>query len=435
MKMPHWPVPLGSRPIDLELSRISKLLNLLGNPQNNLPPVIHVAGTNGKGSTTAFLKAIFQAAGYRVHTYNSPHLVRFNERIGILGNEIEDDFLYQILEECRIISEANNTEVTFFEGTTAAAFLAFSRVKADILILEVGLGGRLDATNVIEKPIMSIITSISIDHTEFLGDNIIKIAREKAGIIKPNCPCVITQQYPESMEILMQIAQMNNSVSYSYEYDWIVYSDHEHNLIYEANGDILKFPKPSLQGAHQYLNAGNAITAVLNLPEFKINHNHIAQGISQTHWPARIQCLTEGVIISKIAKDWQIWVDGAHNDSGAYVLSLWLSEQKKMPTYMIFGMTKGRNCQEFLTNFIGKVDYLIGVLIEAEPSSYSGEFVSDCSNQIGIPASAANSIDEALAMLTPIAGPARIIVCGSLYLAGDILYQNQKRRIKLNSPN
>jgi dihydrofolate synthase/folylpolyglutamate synthase len=429
VKMPHWPIPMGYKPIDLELSRVKAILNALDNPQKKLPPVIHIAGTNGKGSTTAFLKSIFQAANYKVHTYTSPHLVEFNERISILGTNIDDNLLYEALEECRFASEKLNIHPTFFEGTTIAAIVAFAKIKADIVLLEVGMGGRLDATNIIDNPIMSIITSISLDHIEFLGETLAKIAYEKAGIIKPNCPCVISQQHPQAMEVLLQVAELNNSQSFVYQYDWIVSADVNKDMIYESQPKNIILPAPSLQGDHQYLNAGNAITAILNLKQFNISDKHIAHGISNSVWPARLQKLLEGTIVSKLPKNWEIWVDGAHNEAAAHVLSIWLDDQPSIPTYMIFGMTKGRNCQQFLSSFIGKIKHLAGVLIEAEPSSYGSEHISSEANKTGIPASNYDSIEEALDSIVKMENsPARIIVCGSLYLAGDILYKNQKRR-------
>lgn len=431
VKMPHWPIPLGNKPIDLDLSRIKLLLENLGNPHKRLPPVIHVAGTNGKGSTTAFLKAIFQAAGYKVHTYNSPHLVNFNERIGICGTNISDDFLYEVTEECRIASEKLNLKPTFFEGTTAAAFLAFSRVPADILILEVGLGGRLDATNVIDNPLMSIITSISFDHTEFLGNSLTTIAYEKAGIIKPNCPCIISAQFAEAMAPLIHTAEENNSTNFAYEYDWIVEPLDRENFIYKFQGQDYIFPRPNLIGDHQLVNAGNAITAALNVKGFNISPDHITKGITHTIWPARLQKLIDGNIKSKLPSNWEIWVDGAHNEAGAHVLSVWLENQEEMPTYMIFGMTKGRDCQNFLSSFQGKVKHIAGVLIEAEPSSYRGEFIRDEAVKAGFSASAHDSIDEALIYVTKQeTSRTRILVCGSLYLAGDILNQNQSFSVK-----
>lgn len=425
VKMPHWPVPIGSKPIDLGLSTIKSLLESLDNPQEKLPPVIHVAGTNGKGSTTAFLKSIFQAAGYKVHVYTSPHLVRFNERINILGNDIDDRFLCEVTEECRIAAEKNNIHPTFFEGTTAAAFLAFSKVKADILIVEVGLGGRLDATNVIDHPVMSIITSVSLDHMEFLGDSLTKIAYEKGGVIKSNSPCVISQQYPEVIDVLHGIAEKNNTLTYSYEYDWIIHPN-ANDMIYESKERTIKLPMPNLQGIHQCINAGNAIAAVLNLKEFNINDEHISYGITHAVLSARLQKLTEGNIVNQLPDSMQIWVDGSHNDAGAHALSLWLEEQEDMDTYMIFGMTRGRNCINFLSPFVGRIKHLAGVLIEAEPSSYSGEFIRDEAIKLGIESSSYNTIDDALyAIIEGATGASRIIVCGSLYLAGDVLNKNQ----------
>ena len=417
IKMPHWPIPLGRKPIELGLERIAKLLEALGNPQDKLPPVIHITGTNGKGSTTAFTRSIFEAAGYKVHSYISPHLVYFNERINILGCNIEDNFLYEMNEECRIAAENLNLELTFFEGTTAAAFLAFSRVPADLLILEVGMGGRLDATNVISHPAMSIITSISLDHTDFLGDDLIKIAYEKGGIIKPNCPCVISQQYEQVSDFLHKIAWQRNSPCFAFEYDWMIEPG-----LYKSKERTIHIPELSLAGVHQYLNAGNAITAAINLKQFNISDEHIIKGLSSAVWPARLQKLKEGAF--NLPKDWQLWVDGAHNEAGAHVISVWLDDQIEIPTYMIFGMTKGRDCKVFLSSFVNKVYYLIGVLIESEPSSYSGEFVSNEAKKLGMKADSAESIEDAIAKIIAIEkSPARILVCGSLYLAGEVLYR------------
>lgn len=426
VKMPHWPIPIGYKPIDLDLHRIKLLLQELGNPQDRLPPVIHISGTNGKGSTLSFLKSIFQTAGYKVHSYISPHLVRFNERIVLANNEIDDDFLYEVTEECRLASENINIQPTFFEGTTAAAFLAFSRVKADILLLEVGLGGRLDATNVINNPIMSIITSISMDHMEFLGEDLIKIAFEKAGIIKPNCPCVVSQQHPEVIDTLFKVIQQRNSHAYIYEYDWMISKDVDNNIIYESQTKNLNSLKPSLQGDHQYINAGNAITAVLNIKDFEITPEHISVGIANAVWPARIQRLLEGNIVNSLSKNFEVWVDGAHNEAAAHVLDLWLEEQPKIPTYIIFGMTRGRDCQSFLKIFADKIKHVVGITIEAEPSSYSGESIRKEAESLNIEASSCESIEEAVQIISNLEkNKSRILVCGSLYLAGDFIFKNQ----------
>lgn len=426
VKMPHWPNLLGHKIIDLGLDRIKSILTALGNPEKKLPPIIHVAGTNGKGSTSAFLKSIFQEAGYKVHCYTSPHLIYFNERINILGTPIEDNFLYEICEECRIACEKIDVAPTFFEGTTAAAFLSFSKVKADVIILEVGLGGKLDATNVISNPAMSIITSISLDHTEYLGDNLKLIAGEKAGIIKERCPVVISQQYQEAMETLLSAAEDKQSEIFAFEYDWLVEKINDVSFLYKSPNIELELPNPALLGDHQFINAGNAITALVNLKEFSISKEAIAAGLRKVYWPARMQKLSQGYLMSKIPKDWEIWVDGAHNDAAAYCLSNWLQNEPIKPTYMIFGMTKGRDCQKFLSNFKGMIKHIVGITIENEPSSYSGEYIANQANLIGFSSSYDDDIDNSIDKIINMEqSQARIIVTGSLYLAGDVLYKNQ----------
>lgn len=421
MKMPHWPVPLGSKPIDLALERIKLLLNELDNPHKKLPPIIHVAGTNGKGSTVAFLKAIFQAAGYKVHTYTSPHLLEFNERINILGNKIDDRFLYETLEKCRIATAKLGIDVTFFEGTTAAAFQAFSEIAADVIILEVGLGGRLDATNVIEECAMSVITNIGFDHMDFLGNTIREIAFEKAGIIKNNCPTVISAQYEEAADIIFKQAQRMNSTTYIFEYDWIIQPG-----LYKSPQREINLPLLSLKGEHQYLNAGNAITAAINIPGFKISDANINHGLSSARWPARLQKVETGVIVNQFPKGTEFWIDGAHNQDAAIVLSEWLKSQEKKPTYMIFGMTRGRDCQSFLKYFTQDLNHLIGVLVENEPSSYGGDHVSKQAQLLGIEASSAENLEQALDMLKPMMkDQARILICGSLFLAAELLKLNK----------
>ena len=425
VRMPHWPNILGHKIIDLDLTRIKSLLTAIGNPQEKLPPVIHVAGTNGKGSTTAFLKSIFQEAGYKVHCYTSPHLMYFNERINILGTPIEDNFLYQICEECRIACEKIGINPTFFEGTTAAAFLSFSKVEADLIILEVGLGGRLDATNVIEKPAMSIITSISLDHTEYLGDSLRQIAIEKSGIIKKDCPVIISQQYKEVMETLLEVAE--NNQSFAFEYDWLVERIDNSHFLYKSPNLELNLPNPGLLGDHQFINAGNAITAALNLKAFKISKEAIENGLKKVFWPARIQKLSQGYLVNRLPKNWEIWVDGAHNDAGAHCLSNWLQNEPYKPTYMIFGMTKGRDCQQFLSNFSGLIKHVGGITIENEPSSYSGEYIANQAELLQFPSSYYDDIEDCLNKITQMEqSESRIVITGSLYLAGDALYKNQR---------
>ncbi len=426
--LPHWPQLIGSKPIDLGLERVLDLLDKLGNPHKKLPPVIHVAGTNGKGSTIAFLSSIFKAAGLKAHIYTSPHLVNFNERIVINYEQISDEYLYELSEECRIVAENNNIKVTFFEGTTALAFLAFMRNPADVILLETGLGGRLDATNVIEKPALTIITSISLDHTEYLGPNEALIAREKAGIMKKDVPCVTSLQTEEVDFVLQQEAGRINCPLYSYSYDWHSAEEKKKLVYYDSIKEQKNiYPLPSLMGLHQIINSGNAIAAVKLLKNFNISDDHICQGLTSTNWPGRLQKITKGRIISLLPKlpkksAWEIWLDGAHNEAGAYVLSQNLLTLTKKPIYMIFGMTKGRDTEKFLSHFKNIVKMVVGVLIKTEPSAYSAEQICSSAKNLNFVTYKAESIDDAILHITKNAKePGIILFAGSLYLASDVL--------------
>lgn len=305
--MPHWPKPLGSRPKDFSLDRIKSFLNKLGNPEKKMPPIIHIAGTNGKGSTLAFIRHIMQAAGYKVHAYTSPHLVNFNERIVIAGSYIDDNELYSLLEECRaVIAEQ---PITLFEAATIAAFLAFSRHKADITLVEVGMGGRLDATNVIDSPILTIITSIALDHMEYLGPTIEIIAGEKAGIMKPNVPCVIAPQEKSIMNTLEYHAINKKSPLYRGGFEWNC-KKKNNKMVFQSAIQSIEFPLPSLKGDHQIINAGNAIAACSILSGkygFDIGEEDITSGLQCTYWPARLERIKEGNLISLLPKDWQLF--------------------------------------------------------------------------------------------------------------------------------
>jgi len=428
VKLPHWPVPHERSNIELGLGRTLSLLKELGNPHLKLPPVIHIAGTNGKGSTVAFLKAIFEAAGYKTHTYTSPHLVRYNERIKILGTDISDEYLYEIIEECRIAAEKIGLNITFFEGTTVAAFLAFSKVPADIVILETGLGGRLDASNVIEKPLASIITSISLDHMDFLGSDVYQIAFEKAGIMKKNSPCIISKQYDEVYQALEQRAAEIGCETITFEYDFLVEKIAD-GFRYKSQQRVIDLPMPKLIGDHQLINAGNAITAAIN-SGFNISDHNIAEGLQKVEWPARLQKLISGPIVDLLPSHSEIWVDGAHNEAGSYVLSSWLRENLTLPTYLIYGTTKGRDCKVFLQNFTGLTKRIMAVPIDAEPLSYSEEHIAKIALSLDFPTSCCSSIEEAIEEIVKLESHNfRILVCGSLYLAGDVLFKNQKMRV------
>jgi dihydrofolate synthase/folylpolyglutamate synthase len=424
--MPHWPVRLGNKPIDLNLERVTFLLEKLGNPHLNLPPVIHITGTNGKGSTLAFLKSIFEASGKKVHRYTSPHLLRFNERIILAGEEISDDFLNQIIEHCRIVAEPFNLKLTLFEGITVAAFLAFSKIRADILLLEVGMGGRLDATNVIANPELTIITPISLDHTDFLGETIAKIAFEKAGIIKANTCCITAPQLDAAHQVIENVAQNLNAPLFSYEYDYII-KKNDFGFEFLSNKFTLKLPPPNLIGDHQYLNAGTAIAAIANLKNFKISEPHIIQGITTAIWPARLQLITSGKLATMLPPNWELWLDGAHNESGAQILSLWAEEKQDKSLYLICGMTKGRDSKNFFKYFTGKVNFVCGVLVESEPTSHSATHIANDATSIGLKSYAADSLNDAIKKLIEISSTAsRILICGSLYLAGDVFIINEK---------
>jgi len=427
MYLPHWPVPHGSKDIILGLDRVKMLLERLGNPEEKLPPVIHVAGTNGKGSTLAYLKAILEHAGYKVHRYTSPHIKQFNERIVLAGKEITDEYLSQIIEETRIA--AGDLQTTFFEGSTAAAFLAFSRVKADVLLLETGLGGRLDATNVIDNPRLTVITPISEDHTEYLGNTIAAIAYEKAGIIKPKVPCVISWQLQEAQEVLLKKCAEENSPNYSFNQHWnFEKTTSGFNFIDHVNEEIIPLPAPSLIGIHQIINAATAIATVKLLDDFEISYENLCYGLTNTFWPARMQMIKHGVLHDMLPSDWELWVDGAHNNGGAQMLaatieSLWHDK----PTYLINGRTGNRDIKSFLTYFKDKVKLVCGVKVRSEPLGELAVNIVNGAKEIGLEAYECDSLPDAIKLIMQKSNqPARILVCGSLYLAADVALANKQ---------
>lgn len=314
--MPHWPKILGVPQIKLGLDRILEVLARLDNPQDKLPPVIHVAGTNGKGSTIAFMRSILESAGLKVHCYTSPHLLEFNERITIAGENISDDYLKQTMEVCRIATDT--TPITFFEGTTIGAFYAFSQKPADVVLLETGLGGRLDATNVVKKPIATVITTISLDHIEYLGPTIELIAGEKAGIIKEGSDCIISLQTPEAFNVLQNVCDVKNSQSHAFEYDWIVEKTTENKMHFKSEDFEIITPLPNLIGEHQIINSANAIATLKKIDKFNISNQNIIDGITNAKWPARMQKITSGFVKEKLKPTQEFWLDGAHNDAAAY---------------------------------------------------------------------------------------------------------------------
>ncbi|WP_353280379.1 bifunctional folylpolyglutamate synthase/dihydrofolate synthase [Wolbachia endosymbiont (group B) of Silvanus unidentatus] len=427
--MPHWPKPIGSRPKDFSLDRIKSFLNKLGNPEKKIPPIIHIAGTNGKGSTLSFIRYIMQAAGYKVHTYTSPHLVNFNERIVVAGNDIDDSELHNSLEECRIA--VAEQPITLFEAATTAAFLAFSRHKADITLVEVGLGGRLDATNVIDNPILTIITSIALDHTEYLGPTVEIIAGEKAGIMKPNVPCVIAPQEKSIMNTLEHHAINQKSPLYRGGLEWNC-EKQNNRMVFQSAIQSIEFSLPSLKGEHQIINAGNAIAACSILSGkygFNIGEEDIASGLQSTYWPARLESIKEGNLISLLPKDWQLFLDGAHNNDGARVLAKWVRDNFAEGIYMIFGVTRNRNVAGFLEHLKPYIKLLCAICVKSEPKATSTDLIREGAHNIGINAIECESIRDAISnhiLKASIQNVKTILICGSLFLARDLSMENNQ---------
>lgn len=427
--MPHWPKPIGSRPKDFSLDRIKSFLNRLGNPEKKIPPIIHIAGTNGKGSTLSFIRYIIQAAGYKVHTYTSPHLVNFNERIVVAGNDIDDSELHNSLEECRIA--VAEQPITLFEATTIAAFLAFARHKADITLVEVGMGGRLDATNVIDNPILTIITSIALEHTEYLGPTVETISGEKAGIMKPNVPCVIAPQAQSIMNTLEQHAINKKSPLYRGGLEWNC-EKQNNRMVFQSTIQSIEFSLPSLKGDHQIINAGNAIAAcsILNGKYgFDIGEEDIASGLQGTYWPARLEPIKKGNLISLLPKDWQLFLDGAHNNDGARVLAKWIKDNFTEGVYMIFGVTRNRNVAEFLEHLKPYIKLLCAVCVKSEPKATSTDLIREGANNIGVNAIECESIGDAISnhiLKASIQNVKTILICGSLFLARDLSMENNQ---------
>lgn len=425
--MPHWPIPMVKNNIMLGLDRVVDLLSRLSNPHHKLPPVIHVAGTNGKGSTIAYLKAIFEDMGLKVHTYISPHLIRFNERIVLAGNEITDNFLYEIMEETRLASIGLHT--TFFEATTAAAFLAFSKVRADVLLLEVGMGGRMDATNVIDNPLLSIITPISFDHVEFLGQTLAKIANEKAGIIKPNKPAIISWQMQEAMNVFINKSIIENSETYACGINWNFEVNEAVGFIFHdyATNQKTHFPNPSLFGLHQIVNAANVVAACRKLNKyFPIKDDNIINGLKNATWPARMQKIKSGRLFDMLPQGFELWLDGAHNTGGAQMIAATIGNLwQDKPLYIINGRTGERDIKGFLEYFKDIATLVCGIKVLSEPKGETAENIANAANELGFESYACGSIEDAISLIITKSQTGRILVVGSLYLAGDILLANK----------
>ncbi len=403
--------------IDLTLDRVWRLLGALDNPQDKLPPVIHIAGTNGKGSTQAMIRAGLEGAGLSAHAYTSPHLARFHERIRLAGELISEPDLTAVLDECYAANGGEN--ITYFEITTCAALLAFARAKADYTLLEVGLGGRLDATNVIEKPAVTVITPISIDHEQFLGNTLAKIAAEKAGIIKRGVPCIVGPQPDEAMEVIEQTAARLGAPLIAYGQHWHV-TEENGRLIYQDETGLRDLPLPNLLGAHQIQNAGAALAVLRHL---NLGDAAYEAAMSKTEWPARMQRLKTGPLV-QAAGQAELWLDGGHNAAAGIALAEVLSNLPKRPTHMICGMLNTKDVTGYLAPLAKQAQSLTAVSIPGEAATLSADETAAAAAKVDLPASTANSVTEALDTIVAKDPRSRILICGSLYLAGNILREN-----------
>ena len=403
-----------------------RLLADLGDPQDRLAPVVHVAGTNGKGSTVAYIRAIAEAAGYRVHVYTSPHLVRFNERIRVAGRVIADADLIPLLEEVERVNA--DRPVTFFEVTTAAAFLAFARVPADLVILEVGMGGRLDATNLIRRPVVSAITPISFDHMQYLGDTLDKIAAEKAGILKQGVPVVIGPQPAEALGVFKACGRAVGAPEFVYGEDWRV-APTPSGFRYQGHVS-LDLPPPALAGRHQIDNAGMAVAVAEHLRRagFAITDAHLRAGVAKAEWPARLQRITRGPLVDLLRPGSELFLDGAHNEAGGKALAEWAAAQsdgKKLD--VVCGMLSTKKPDQFLAHLVPHVRRLRAITIANEPLMLPAEVVAVAARAAGMRdvAVAADYRDAVAALSAATDQPNRILICGSLaLLCGAVLAEN-----------
>ncbi|MBI5121672.1 MAG: bifunctional folylpolyglutamate synthase/dihydrofolate synthase [Rhodospirillales bacterium] len=409
--------------IDLDLSRIQRLLAALNDPHKKLPAVVHVAGTNGKGSVTAFLRAILEAAGYWVHVYTSPHLVRFNERIRLAGKPIDDDYLRDVL--LRVEKANANQPITFFEATTAAAFLAFAETPADIVILETGLGGRLDATNVVERPLLTVLTPIAMDHMDYLGDTLAAIAAEKAAIMKYGVGCVTAKQERATMKVLEARSLSFGVPMWIEGKDWFLRTHPEGVVFQGKSGPIGPMEAPHLHGTFQLHNAGLALAAAERLEGFEIPPAAMALGLTTVDWPARLQHLKSGKLVDLLPAGWELWLDGGHNPHAAKAIALQARDWKDRPLLLVFGMLARKDAKGFLKPLAARAERLVAVPIEGEEFIAPDDIVAAAKAEGLLLAESGESIEAALAnLVASTSTPSRVLICGSLYLAGQTLERN-----------
>ena len=409
---------LHPKVIDLTLDRVWRLLEAVGNPQDRLPPVIHIAGTNGKGSTQAMIRAGLEAEGYKVHAYTSPHLARFHERIRLAGEFISEDALTEVLDRCYT---ANGPDpITYFEITTVAAMLAFAETEADFTLLEVGLGGRLDATNVIAAPKLSIITPVDLDHQSFLGDTLTAIAAEKAGIIKRGVPCIVGPQHADALDVIEVQAAKMGAPLIAYGQQWHV-QEERGRLVFQDETGLLDLPLPNLPGPHQVMNAGAALAALRALG---VKEAGCEAAVTQAYWPARMEKLTSGTLVDRAAPA-ELWLDGGHNPAAGEALAATLKRLAARPTHLICGMLNTKDVAGYMRPLAGVAASLTAVSIPDEVNTIPAEQTAKIAQAAGLPSKTAESVEAAIDAIVAETPQARILICGSLYLAGHVIRMNQ----------
>jgi dihydrofolate synthase / folylpolyglutamate synthase len=414
---------LHPKVIDLSLERIERLLERLGNPERRLAPVVHIAGTNGKGSTLAMLDAMLQAVGRRVQRYVSPHLVRFNERILVDGRPIAEAELADVLDVCERVNAG--APITFFEITTAAAFLAFARHPADVVLLETGLGGRLDATNVIERPRLTALSPISLDHQAFLGERLEQIAFEKAGILKSGVPCVMGPQPPAALTVIEERADTVGAPLQVHGRDW--HARQEGNRLLVRIGDAaFDLPLPALVGRYQIDNAGLAVACALALGDLAPDGQALAEGLRTVEWPGRLQRLRRGPLVALLPAACELWLDGGHNPAAGEALAASLNRDDPRPLHLVVGMLNTKDEAGFLRALSTLARSVHTVPVPDETASRDPIEAAAEAMRLGIPATPARDLPDALrAIAAAEPGPARVLICGSLYLAGHVLRENR----------
>lgn len=408
---------LHPKVIDLTLDRVHRLLSALDHPEGRIPPVIHIAGTNGKGSTLAMIRAGLEAAGQAVHAYTSPHLARFHERIRLAGTLISEPALAALLDEC--VTANGNDPITFFEITTCAAFLAFARTPADWTLLEVGLGGRLDATNVVAAPRLTIITPVSLDHQQYLGETVAEIAGEKAGILKRRVPCIVGPQTDDGLAVIEARAARLGVPLLAHGQHWHIGEDRG-RMIYQDESGLVDLPLPNLPGPHQIQNAGAAIAALRHLG---FDAAVCEAAVTQAVWPARMQRLRQGPLVAAAPRA-ELWLDGGHNPAGGEALAATLAQMPKRPTHLICGMLNTKDIGGYLRPLARHADSLTAVSIPGEKNTLPAEETQAAARAAGLSATTAGSVQDAVDRIAGADPQARILICGSLYLAGQVLREN-----------